>query len=84
MVPQKASDRGGGGFGVGSYTTLQLFNIRGGNFFKSLVKLDEKLIENGLEGQKCLVVCIFWGGCHCPNVTKAKEDNGFLNLIPYH
>ena len=54
---------------------------RGGNFFL-LVKLDEKLIENGLEGQKFLVVCIFWGGCHRPNVT--KEDNGFLNLNSYH
>ena len=31
------------------------------------VKLDEKSIENGLEGQKFLVACLFWGGCHHPN-----------------
>ena len=31
------------------------------------LKLDEKSIENGLEGQKFLVVCLFWGGCHHPN-----------------
>ena len=36
-------------------------------FFEPGVKLDEKSIENGLEGQKFLVVCIFWGGCHHPN-----------------
>ena len=35
-------------------------------FFQSGVKLDEKLIENGLEGHKFLVVCLFWGGCHHP------------------
>ena len=70
MVPQKASGRG-------SYTTLQLVNIRGGNFFFSFflesgVKLDEKSIENGLEGQKFLVVCLFWGGCHHPNIVRAS------------
>ena len=37
-------------------------------FFVSGLKLDEKSIENGLEGQKFLVVCLFWGGCHHPNV----------------
>ena len=31
--------------------------------------MDEKSIENGLEGQKFLVVCLFWGGCHHPNCT---------------
>ena len=36
-------------------------------FFEPGVKLDEKSIENGLEGQKFLVVCLFWGGCHHPN-----------------
>ena len=36
-------------------------------FFKSGVKLDVESIENGLEGQKFLVVCLFWGGCHHPN-----------------
>ena len=30
--------------------------------------MDEKSIENGLEGQKFLVVCLFWGGCHHPNI----------------
>ena len=35
-------------------------------FFEPGVKLDEKSIENGLEGQKFLVVCLFWGGCHHP------------------
>ena len=66
VVPQKAS---GGVGGVGSYTTLQLVNIyRGGNFFfffffffESGLKLDEKSIENGLEGQKCSVGGLFWG-----------------------
>ena len=67
MVPQKASGRVGSGRvgsgrvgsgrvgSGGSYTTLQL------------VKLDEKSIENGLEGQKFLVVFLFWGDCHHPN-----------------
>ena len=36
-------------------------------FFEPGVKLDEKSIENGLEGQKFLVMCLFWGGCHHPN-----------------
>ena len=36
-------------------------------FFESGLKLDEKSIENGLEGQKFLVVCLSWGGCHHPN-----------------
>ena len=35
------------------------------------LKLDEKSIENGLEGQKFLVVCLFWGGCHHPNELSA-------------
>ena len=69
-VPQKASGGGGGG-------RIPHFNwsiYRGGNFFFFFffffdpgVKLDEKSIENGLEGQKFLVVCLFWGGCHHPN-----------------
>ena len=64
VVPQKAS--GGGGSG-GSYTTLQLVNqyIGVATFFfffsESGLKLDEKSIENGLEGQKCSVVGLFWG-----------------------
>ena len=40
-------------------------------FFEPGVKLDEKSIENGLEGQKFLVVCLFWGGCHHPNIGVA-------------
>ena len=36
-------------------------------FFEPGLKLDEKSIENGLEGQKFLVVCLFWDGCHHPN-----------------
>ena len=55
---------------------------RGGNFFLSFIfpsepgeKLDEKSIENGLEGQKLLVVCLFWGGCHHSN------DMRFLSLF---
>ena len=67
--PPKSVGEGPGGGGV-SYTTLQLVNIlyRGGNFFffffffiKSGLKLDEKSIENGLEGQKCSGGCLFWG-----------------------
>ena len=30
-------------------------------FLEPGVKLDEKSIENGLEGQKCSVGCLFWG-----------------------
>ena len=74
MVYQKASGRGGRGSGVGSYTTLTLPPLYIGVatfffffFFEPGVKLDEKSIENGLEGQKFLVVCLFWGGCHHPN-----------------
>ena len=74
MVPQKASGRGVG-VGVGGGGRIPHFNwsiYRGGNFFFSFyepgVKLDEKSIENGLEGQKFLVLCLFWGGCHHPNI----------------
>ena len=78
MVYQKASGRGGRGVGGGSGGSGRIphFNwsiYRGGNFFffffffEPGVKLDEKSIENGLEGQKFLVVCLFWGGCHHPN-----------------
>ena len=42
-------------------------------FFEPGVKLDEKSIENGLEGQKFLVVCLFWGGCHHPNYAAASQ-----------
>ena len=40
-------------------------------FLVSGLKLDEKSIENGLEAQKFLVVCLFWGGCHHPNIKNS-------------
>ena len=43
-------------------------------FFESGLKLDEKSIESGLEGQKFLVVCLFWGGCHHPNTRKTLKN----------
>ena len=81
MVYQKASGRGsgvGGGSGVvyhtstGQYIGVATFFFF--FFFEPGVKLDEKSIENGLEGQKFLVVCLFWGGCHHPN-------RNFINKI---
>ena len=69
MVYQKASGRGGRvvyhtstGQYIGVATFFFFF------FFEPGVKLDEKSIENGLEGQKFLVMCLFWGGCHHPNL----------------
>ena len=68
VVPQKGSGGSGGGGRVGG--RLPHFNwsiYRGGNFFfffsffEPGLKLDEKSIENGLEGQKCSVRCLFWG-----------------------
>ena len=63
--------RGGGGSGVtstGQYIGVATFFFFFFFFFlEPGVKLDEKSIENGLEGQKFLVVCLFWGGCHHPN-----------------
>ena len=75
MVPQKASGGvvGGGGGGVvyhtstGQYIGVATFFFFFFFFLEPGVKLDEKSIENGLEGQKFLVVCLFWGGCHHPN-----------------
>ena len=65
---------GGGGGGGGRIPHFNWSIYRGGNFlfsffffFEPGVKLDEKSIENGLEGQKFLVVRLFWGGCHRPN-----------------
>ena len=70
MVPQKASGGGSGGVGSGE-GRIPHFNwsiYRGGNFFfffffflEPGLKLDEKSIENGLEGQKCSVGGLFWG-----------------------
>ena len=72
VVPQKASGRGRVGGGVvyhtstGQYIGVATFFFFF-FFFEPRVKLDEKSIENGLEGQKFLVVCLFWGGCLHPN-----------------
>ena len=51
-------------------------------FFVSGLKLDEKSIENGLEGQKFLVVCLFWGGCHHPNAFSSECEKQ-LSLIRF-
>ena len=61
--PKSVGGGGGGGSGGGSYTTLQLVNFFFFFFFffESWLKLDEKSIENGLEGQKCSVGGLFWG-----------------------
>ena len=40
--------------------------------------MDEKSIENGHEGQKFLVVCLFWGGCHHPNIGVATFFSFFF------
>ena len=83
VVPQKASGGGGRGGRVGGgvvyhTSTGQYIGVATFFFFffffESGLKLDEKSIENGLEGQKFLVVCLFWGGCHHPNshVTTCK------------
>ena len=62
---------GGGGVvyhtSTGQYIGVATFFFFFFFFFVSGLKLDEKSIENGLEGQKFLVVCLFWGGCHHPN-----------------
>ena len=56
VVPQKALGLGGGGVG-GCIPHFNWSICRGGNIF--FQKLDDKLIENGLKGQKLLVVCLF-------------------------
>ena len=67
MVPQNASGGSGVGGVVYHTSTGQYIDYRGGNFFfffffsESGLKLDEKSIENGLEGQKCSVGGLFWG-----------------------
>ena len=78
VVPQKASGGGGGWGGRGGRGRVVYHTSTGQYigvasfffffFFVSGLKLDEKSIENGLEGQKFLVVCLFWGGCHHPNI----------------
>ena len=69
--PPKSVGGGGGGVGgmvvyhtsTGQYIGVATFFFS--FFFEPGVKLDEKSIENGLEGQKFLVVCLFWGGMGC-------------------
>ena len=76
VLSQSGPPKSVGGVGGVVYHTstgqyIQLVNIgvatgqyRGGNFFfffESGLKLDEKSIENGLEGQKCSVGGLFWG-----------------------
>ena len=74
--------RGSGGGGVVYHTSTGQY--RGGNFFFSFesgLKLDEKLIENGLESQKFLVVCLFWGGCHHPNHELLKVLDELVRVV---
>ena len=59
---------GGGGGGrvvyhtsTGQYIGVATFFFFFFFFFESGLKLDEKSIENGLEGQKCSVGGLFWG-----------------------
>ena len=53
---------GGGGGDGGRIPHFNWSICRGGNFFlEPGLKLDEKSIENGLEGQKCSVGRLFWG-----------------------
>ena len=70
--PKKRRGGGGGsGRGVVYHTsTGQLFFFFFFFFFEPGLKLDEKSIENGLEGQKCSVGCLVFsgGGCHHPNL----------------
>ena len=69
MVPQKASGGGSGRGGRGGVvyhtSTGQYIGVATFFFFffflKPGLKLDEKSIENGLEGQKCSVGGLFWG-----------------------
>ena len=69
--PPKSVGGGAGGGGVGGVvyhtSTGQYIGVATFFFFfffflfESGLKLDEKSIENGLEGQKCSVGCLFWG-----------------------
>ena len=74
----KSVGSGVGGRGSGRIPHFNWSIYRGGDFFfffffEPGVKLDEKSIENGLEGQKFLVVCLFWGGCHHPNIIQISK-----------
>ena len=78
VVPQKASGGGGGVGGVvyhtstGQYIGVATFFFFF-FFFESGLKLDEKSIENGLEGQKCSVGGLFWGWLS-PLVTTPSQN----------
>ena len=67
VVPQKASGVGWGGGVVYHTSTGQYIGVATFFFFffffffEPGLKLDEKSIENGLEGQKCSVGGLFWG-----------------------
>ena len=67
---------GGGARGVVYHTSTGQYYIEVATFFflffEPGVKLDEKSIENGLEVQKFLVVCLFWGDCHHPNIVPIR------------
>ena len=83
-LPKSVGSGGSGGSGRIPHFNWSIY--RGGNFFfffffffEPGVKLDEKSIENGLEGQKFLVVCLFWGGCHHPNVYRL-QNRGVNNI----
>ena len=83
---RRGGGRGGGGRGgvvyhtsTGQYIGVATFFFF--FFFESGLKLDEKSIENGLEGQKFLVVCLFWGGCHHPNGISVTSQIHFFTLL---
>ena len=69
VLSQSGPPKSVGGVGGSGGGRIPLFNwsiYRGGNFFfffffEPGLKLDEKSIENGLEGQKCSVGGLFWG-----------------------
>ena len=73
---------GGWGWGVVYHTSLVYWSTyRGGNFFfffffESGLKLNEKSIENGVEGQKFLVVCLFSG------VVATTPNNYLMTYLP--
>ena len=62
--PKSVGGVGGSGGGGVVYHTSTGQYIGTATFFffiESGLKLDEKSIENGLEGQKCSVGSLFWG-----------------------
>ena len=86
-LPKSVGSGVGGGSGVvyhtstGQYIGVATFFFFF-FFFEPGVKLDEKSIENGLEGQKFLVVCLFWGGCHHPNSFKVHAVKSIVIKAP--